>query len=659
MYDNLFEPLALAGTTLPNRIVRAAHSTGHPWVDTSTSLIKYHEARARGGVGLSILEIGGVHMSSPSIIPVFADFVMAGYQKLADALHPHGMKIFQQLWHGGSAAPLNILGGPLWSASDVPNPGNGLVPRPMTQGMIDEVVAAFAAGARRARDGGLDGVEIHGAHGYLVGQFLSPLTNRRDDEYGGTFENRVRFLREVLVATREAVGPDFPVGVRLSSSEEVDGGITPPDAAQIAREVEPLVDFVNVSLAGYYKFYRMLAPMDEPLGYELPKSEVVTRALRVPTIVTGRIMTLDHASQIIEAGQADLVSMVRALVADPDLVRKAREGRAAEVRPCIGSSQGCLGGLFSPQLGMAPKMGCVVNVSAGSEDMLPSADDPGRASTPRRVLVVGGGAAGLEAARTAALRGHAVSLHEMTRQLGGQVEIASRAPHRSDYGAITRWLGGELERLGVKVHLRSPVDADVVDSEAPDAVVIATGSTPRRDGFQAGQPAHGVPGADLPHVSTSWDLFGFGGRVDVGSTAVVYDDTGHYEAVCVAEQLMASGATVHFVTRHGSIGEHVPAREGTLLPALERLLSGPFELHTGAFLTEITPTHVGTAVLGGSAQRQVPADNVVIVGYNRPNRELADALAGFQGQVALVGDAGGGTGLQKAIREGHMATRLL
>ncbi len=655
MYDNLFETLDVGSVTIPNRIVRTAHSTGHPWVSTDRSLIAYHEARARGGVGLSILEIGGVHLSSPTQIPVFADFVIDGYQKLAEAVHPHGMKLFQQLWHGGNAAPVSLGGAP-WSASDVPNPEVGIVPVPMTKAMIDELVAAFASAARRVKEGGLDGVEIHAAHGYLVGQFLSPNTNRRDDDYGGSLENRTRFLREILEAIRAEVGPGFPVGVRLSSSEEITGGLEPDDSAEIARLVEPLVDFVDVSLAGYYKFYKMLAPMDEPLGYELPKSEIVTRAVSKPTIVTGRIMTLDHASRIVESGVADMVSMVRALVADPDLVRKAREGRAAEVRPCIGSSQGCVGGLFSPKLGMMPRMGCVVNVAAGNETMLPS-DVPGPASRRKRVLVAGGGPAGLEAARAAALRGHEVALHEMTRQLGGQVAIAATAPHRGDYGAITNWLSEEMERLGVTVRLRAPVDPDVVREEAPDVLIVATGSSPRRDGFQAGQPGLVPPGFDLPHVYTSWDVFGFGSRATIGSRAVLYDDTGEYEAVATAEALIAAGAAVTFVTRYDRIGFRVPSPDATMLPALERLRSGPFELRPLSYVEEITPTDVHIGVLGGTGSEKLRADTVVWVGYNLPNRDLADAVAGFSGQVELVGDAAGGVGLQKAIREGHMAGR--
>lgn len=653
MYDNLFEPIQLAATTVPNRVVRTAHSTGSPWVDDSPGLIDYHVARARGGVGLSILEIAGVHLSSPTLIPVHADTVVAGYEKLAAACHPHGMKLFQQLWHGGSASPWNVLGGPPWSASDVPNPSVGVVPVPMTKTMIDDVVGAFGAAAGRVKAGGLDGVEIHGAHGYLVGQFLSPVSNRRDDDYGGSLENRVRFLSEVIAAMRAEVGPEFPIGVRLISDEEVDGGLVPPDVAEIARLIEPTIDFIDVSLGTYYRFYKMLAPMDDPLGYEVPKSEVVTRAVSVPSIVTGRIMTLDHASHLVDTGVADMVSMVRALIADPELVRKTREGRANEVRPCISSSQGCVGGLLT-----TGKVGCVVNVAAGNETTTPF-EVPGPAETPRRVLVVGGGPAGLEAARTAALRGHDVLLYEMTARLGGQVAIAASAPHRADMGAITRWLADELERLGVKVSLRTPVDPDLIADEAPDVVILATGSSPRRDGFQAARPLHRLDGIDLPHVYTSWDLLGFGGRAKVGSRALVYDDVGGYEAISAADALLEAGAAVTFVTRHDTFGTAVPGPPATVLPARERLMAGEFSLVTSSYLHAIGPTEVQVRTLAGDKASTHPADTVVFVGINRPNRELADALAGSPAPVHLVGDATGGQSLQKAIHDAGTLVRQL
>lgn len=448
-YEILQEPVQIAGCRVPNRIVRTAHATGFARGEISPRLIAYHAARARGGVGLSFVEIAAVHPSTPSGVIAFHDGVIDGYRKLADACRPHGMRLFQQLWHGGSnAVPLD--GGPAWGPSTVPEAQHGRTPLPMTQGMIDEVVAGFAAAARRCRQGGLDGVEVHGAHGYLPGQFLSPLTNRRSDGYGGSLENRTRFLREVLAAIRAAVGAGFPVGVRLSGTEGVAGGIQPDEARRTAEILEAagLVDFVNVSMGSYYAFHKFIGAMHEPLGYEIPTSEPATKAVRVPTIVTGRIMDLHDAEQIVRSGIADLVSMVRATIADPEIVAKSFRGDAKRVRPCISCNQGCVGGL----LGAVGHVGCLVNPEAGFEADAQLA--PARA--PRRVLVVGGGPAGLEAALTAARRGHRVTLCEAGTQLGGVAQLARRAPHREDMVVIANWLAQELELLGVQVRLGAP-----------------------------------------------------------------------------------------------------------------------------------------------------------------------------------------------------------
>ncbi|MFD2396626.1 FAD-dependent oxidoreductase [Prauserella oleivorans] len=480
-YTSVFTPLRLNEVTIPNRIVRTAHTTHQP-LRTGSGLIDYHVARARGGVGLSILGASSVHASAPMEIASHEDSVVPQYQRFADALAPYDMAVMQQLWHGGSAAHHNPLGGPPWSASDIPNPRSGVTPVPMTKTMIDDVVAGFAAAAGRVRRGGLHGVEIHAGHNYLVAQFLSPLTNHRTDDYGGSPANRLRFLTEILDAVRREVGPDFPVGVRFSADEDVPGGLTPDDTLPIARAIEPEVDFIDVSFGGYYRFHRMMATADGyGLGYELPSSTRVTRHLSVPTIVSGRIMTIEHADRIVSSGDADMVSMVRALIADPELVAKTRHGAEERIRPCIGTNEGCVAARRG-------NFGCVVNPDAGREHQQPSPAP--RTDRPKRILIGGGGPAGLEAARTAALRGHTVVLHELTGRLGGQVAIAASAPYRADFGAHVQWLEQEVRRLGVEVKLRTPLEPDTVAAARPDVVVVATGSAPRTDGFTVMRPRH-------------------------------------------------------------------------------------------------------------------------------------------------------------------------
>ncbi len=647
-YDNLFQPIDVGPLTIPNRIVRSAHGTllaGEP-------LIAYHEARARGGVGMSTLEATGVHKGAPSLLPLHTDAVIPYDREISERMRPHGMKLLQQIYHPGSAtrprkSPIT------WSSSAIPNPMVGAIPIEMTKVMIDEVVEAFALAARRCRDGGLDGVDLHASSGYLIEQFLSPANNVRTDSYGGSFENRTRFLVEILEAIRAEVGRDFCVGIRLPNEEYIPGGLTPQDSADIARLVEPLVDYVSLHMGSYWRFHKLLSTMDDPLGHELPASEVITRQVTKPTIVVGRIMTLDHASHIVASGTADMVSMVRALIADPELVNKARRGDEELIRPCIGSSIGCVG-----QLMATGKLSCVVNVAAAAETTV-SFEPPGPAAVRKKVLVIGGGPAGLEAARTAALRGHEVELHEATRHLGGQVTIAARAPHRADIGAITEWLAREVVRVGVTVRLGSMVDPDLVASIAPDEVIVATGGTPRRDGFQLATPVTAIPGHDRPHVVTSWDVFGFGGRADVQGPCVVFDDTGSFEAISVADALLAAGAAVTMVSRHEAIGATLPHPPATVEAAKERLLSGAFDFVGGHYLQAIGEDEVVIGVPFTERRRVLPARTVVLVTFNTPNREITGYLDPARHGIHLVGDVNGTNGIMPAIHQAAAVARTL
>ncbi len=645
-YDNLFRPLQIGNCTVPNRIARTAHSTGTSGED----LIRYHEERAKGGIGLTIIEIAGVQPSSATSIPVFTDRVLPFYEELSTRMHTYGTKVFQQLWHGGAA--YGRAGQPI-SASAVPAPSVNIVPRPMTKTMIDDTVVAFAAAAARCREGGMDGVELHGAHGYLIGQFLSPATNLRDDEYGGSLENRTRFVVEILHAIRAEVGAGFPVGVRLSGTDFIQGGIDPTEASAIARHIEPLVDFLDISMGSYWRFHKFLSTLDDPLGYELESSEQVTRSVRVPTIVTGRIMTLDHASHIVETGAADMVSLVRAMVADPDLVRKAREGREAEIRPCIGTSMGCVA-----QLMTTGRLQCVVNIAAGKESTV-AFETPAPAAVRKKVLIIGGGPAGLEAARTAALRGHDVHLYEMTPHLGGQVRMAASAPHRADLAALTGFLADEITRLGVHVHLRTPVDPDLVIAERPDEVIVATGSTPRRNGFQLSSPSIPVPGGSLPHVHTVWDVLGFGGGATIGRTAVVYDDTATFEAISAADTLLAAGAEVTIISRLEQLGATIPYPPATVEASRERLLAAGVQFVPSMALREITATEVVVRGIGNELGRTFPADTVVIATYHEPNAEITDYLREAGLNVHLAGNVNGTDTIQAAVHGAAAVARAL
>ena len=654
MLTHVTRPIKIGAVELKNRVVRTAHATGMG--PMSDDLIAYHLARGEGGVGLSIIEILSVHPTSPAGLNTFDPQMPGRYEKLVTAVCPTGMRLFQQVWHGGQNS-LPLDGSPPWGPSDRPGVLTGVPTIPMTTGMIDEIVAAYADAATKCVAWGLDGLEIHCAHGYLPAQFLSPAVNDRQDAFGGPLENRARLILQIMRAVRAATPAGYPVGVRLAP-DETTGGIGADEVLQVAQwlEAERLVDFVDLSLGNYQSFPKMIGGMHEPAGYELAQNAQVTAKLSTPSLVTGRFRTLEEADQIIRAGQADLVGMTRAHIADPHLVRKTLEGKVGEVRPCIACNQGCVGNLLGPR----HRVACVVNPGAGFELRLGD-DRLTPAAAPRRVVVVGGGPSGLEAARVAALRGHAVVLLEAQPTLGGTMRLAAQGPTRHGLGDYLGWLESEVYRLGVDVRLSTFADAADVRALAPDAVIIAAGSTPRLDGVQASNPGEPMLGADDPRVVSSNDLFAEARR-QWGEAAVVVDDVGHYEGVSAAEHLVGQGLAVTYVSRHGSFA---PGVETALMPepALQRLSQGDFtlRLRTRAVAFEgrtvaLAPTYMAAA---HNRLEIVPADIVVFVSPNRPNRSLYDELVGGAATVAVVGDANAPRFLEAAVHEGHRAAAAI
>ncbi|RYE38660.1 MAG: NADH-flavin oxidoreductase/NADH oxidase, partial [Hyphomicrobiales bacterium] len=384
-YTHVDKPIHIGSVTVKNRVFRPAHGTMIGRGEMTDELIAYYEARARGGVALSMVEVGSVHQTSALCLNIYDPVTEPGIRRLVDRVKPHGMAIFQQLYHAGH----NILpadGSPPWSASDVPGIELGVVPIAMTKAMIDEIVAAYARAAQRMEACGMDGVDVHAAHGYLLSQFLSPVTNRRDDDYGGSFEGRSRLIVEVLEAIRANTTPDFVVGVRLAPDLTVNG-VGVGENLKLAQllEAKNLIDYVNISIGNFYTFHRIIAGMHEPAGYELPTSAPIARAIKVPSMVVGRFRTLEEMDQVIRDGNADMVGAVRAMIADPDLVKKSLEGRVEQVRPCIACNQACLGNANSYR-----PMECAVNAGAGHE--LSRGDHTLKpARDPKYVLVVGGG----------------------------------------------------------------------------------------------------------------------------------------------------------------------------------------------------------------------------------------------------------------------------
>ncbi len=645
-YEAVLSPIRLGACEIQNRVVRASHLTQYTRRGQVTDkFVAYHEARARGGVGLTILESATVDRAvSPAPLDATTDGVIEGWSRVADAVHRHGMRVFAQLFHGGNQFdPLD--GSAPWSASTVPGWVLGVPAQAMTSHMIEHVVGAFAAAARRAESAGMDGVEVHGAHGYLIAQFLSPLTNRRTDGYGGSSENRLRFALEVLGAVRAAVRAGFPVGIRLAGNERLPGGLDRDECVAIAQVIagSGLVDFIDLSAGVYQSMNKMVGPMNEPRGYELPDSVAVARKVPTPCIVTGRIMTLSEADAIVARGDAAMVSMVRATIADADLVRRAVAGE--EPRPCIGCLHGCFGGLYVKELG------CTVNPTVGRE--WEGSDGPAPAPRSRRVLVIGGGPAGLEVARMAASRGHRVVLYERAESLGGQLGLARRTPDRSDIGLIVDWLAAQVEALGVDVHLGLEFGpATPTTPDRFDVAVVATGPSPREP-LQLGRPTIAlVPTAATP-VLSSWEVLSGAVTLPPGPV-VLLDDVGHMEAMSVAQHLVGLGRAVTVVTRYSELASQIQPAWATW-SGKEYLARAGVKLHGRCYLSSVGEGTVTVSPLDGGADLELEAAAVVHVTYHEPNLGLAGRLAAVADEVLVIGEARTQRFLTTAIRDGHEA----
>lgn len=653
MYQRALSPIAIGGVEVKNRIARTAHATMMARGGGITpELIAYHLARAEGGVGLTILEAAGVHPSSVLSLANLDDSIIDGYRALAAAMAPTGMRVFQQLWHGGHIYP-QPDGAPPLAPGTVPSHIVGIAPRPLTRRQIAEIITAYAAAARRCEAGGLDGVEIHGGHGYLLAQFLSPVHNQREDEYGGDLEGRMRLLREVLGAVRDAVSPGFAVGVRLSDSADP-RILAMDDVAAVAARLrdEGLIDYVNMSWGDYYALQRQVGGMDAPTGFQIPYTAPPVSDFGLPRLLNGRFRTLEEVEQVLREGEADLISMVRAHIADPEIVAKSAAGHPERVRPCIACNQGCIG-----RAATFGRLGCVVNTAAGEEGRLAERTIV-PAERPQHVLIVGGGPGGLEAARIAATAGHKVTLAEAMPTLGGLTNVYRQAPRMGTISDIAGWLEQEVYRLGVDVRLSTYLDAADIAAEGADTVILAVGADLDMPLRQVQSPADALEPAPGTRLVSTLDLFGERGR-DWGKSAVVVDEHGHYEAIVGAEHLLEQGLAVTFVTRHKLFAPLIDVTLRTQ-SALERLYArGDFTLRVGSRVVAARPGSADVQPQFGGRVETFAADTIVWVPIRGGQHALAVELEALGVDFVRIGDALAGRNLQTAIREGHLAARAL
>jgi 2,4-dienoyl-CoA reductase (NADPH2) len=661
-YPFLFSPIRVNSMELKNRIVMTAMHLGYtPQGEVTDQLVEFYAERARGGVGLIIVggcpidEYGGML----GMISLNHDRFIPGLQRLTAAVKGGGAKIAAQLYQAGRYTHSAMIGGRKpFSSSAVRSRLTGETPRALELEEISGVQDKFAEAAVRARKADFDAVEILGSAGYLICQFLSPITNLRNDKYGGSLENRMRFGLEVAEKVRRAVGPDYPVIIRLAGNDFMEGSHTNKEAAIFASELEKAgIDLIDVT-GGWHETRIPQLTMHVPQGAFAYLAQGIKSAVGVPVIASNRINDPRLGEEIIRRGEADMVTMARALLVDPELPNKAKDGRENLLYRCVACNQGCFDRIF--QLRPAT---CLVNPRAGMEwdtKVTP-------ATRVRKVLVIGGGPAGMKAACTAAERGYDVLLAEKENILGGQLLLNRAIPGRMEMVTAVTDLESNLRALPVKLFLSTEVDASFVRNIGPDAVILATGAVPSLPG---------IPGIDAGKAVTAWDVLS--GKAATGKRVVIIggNAVGLETALYLANHGTISAEVLHFLITHRAesmetietllnkgnkevrvvemtkkAGQDIgSSTRWTVMAELHRL---GVEILTGTSAVEIT--EAGVTVESEDSRHFLPADTVVIAAGSRSENRLAGELKDLVPEIHVVGDAQSPRNALEAIREGFLA----
>ncbi len=647
--SQVFSPLEVRNVTLKNRVFSTGHMTCLPDGAVTDRLVAYHEARARGGAGLIVTEVATVHESAyfaTHELRVGADDCIPGFRRLAEAVQTHGCKLFAQIFHPGRLVLESLDGSApvAYAPSAVPEERFHTMPREMPPELIAEVVAAYGDAALRMKRAGLDGVEIVASHGYLPAQFLNPRLNHREDEYGGGFESRLRFTREVVSDVRGKVG-DFVVGMRISGDEKEHDGLGIDEVVAACEALDSMADGLDyfsivagssASLAGSV---HIVPPMTLEAGYTAPYAAAVKARVGKPVFVAGRINQPQIAEEVLASGRADLCAMTRALICDPELPNKARAGRFDDIRACIGCNQACVGHM---QLGYP--VSCLQRPETGRELQYGARQ---AAERPLEVLVAGGGPGGMKAAAVAAERGHRVTLYERDARLGGQTLLAQLLPGRSEFGGVVTNLTREMELAGVEVVTKTEVTTELIAREAPDAVIVATGAVPYR-------PA--IEGEEEAHVVDAWQVVR--GEANVGASVVIADWRCDWIGLGLAEKLARDGCRVRLLANGNMAGE-----------SIQKYIRDQWlgELHKlGVEVTTLARLH-GADADTAYFQHTTSGEPIVCEGMETLVLSLGHAavdgllrgLGDFSGRVIGVGDCLAPRTAEEAVLEGLKAGTAL
>jgi 2,4-dienoyl-CoA reductase-like NADH-dependent reductase (Old Yellow Enzyme family) len=657
-HQALLSPFQLKHLRLRNRVMMTAHVTNMaPLHEPTDQHVAYYRDRARGGIGLIVMGFPAVHPAGANNAQEISGYeprIVPGLRAIADAVHEHGTPVIAQLGHAGRQANSAYTMQALMAPSAIPCPVNREMPKAMELEDLDEVVEAHAQTAGLIQESGMDGVEIHSAYGgYLLSSFLSPYMNDREDEYGGDLDGRTRLPLRVVRAVRERVGSDYIVGMQINGHDFSPGGIELSDAQVIAQRLVATgaLDYLVVKGSTYFVADQNVPDWQHPRALWLPLAAGVKEAVGAfPVFAVGRINDPVQANEVIAAGQADMVAMTRQHISDPETVRKLIEGRPEDIRGCISCNQGCLD--------MLPKgrhITCIQNPAAGYEREL-GIGTLKAAATPRRIVVIGAGPAGMKVAETAARRGHEVRLLERREHVGGQVRLATAVPGREEIGEVVRHLETQIRKLGVDLRcgVTAAVDDDILHDG--DEIIIATGSqpVPRLIGVRSYQ-LEDVAGLDLPHVLNSWDLLERG-VVPGRSVLVVDDGEGGWKALSIAAHLARTGHAVQLATPLPFVAAGLgPYSTGPYMRTV-------FEL--GIVTHPFTIVRAVTSIAVELMKEEQPVtltglDSVVLCGWHEPVDGLYFELKGRGVPVRRVGDAVAARTIMHAIHEGERVARAL
>ena len=632
---HLFQPLKIGSMEVQNRIVMSGMDPGFGIDDdgcVTDQLIEYLVERARSRPGMIVTGAKPVHplgTADPNtikMVPLWEERVLPSLERMVKAVHQYDVKFGAQLNHAGLAhLPQESV-----CPSAIPElAGMGLPIREATKDDLREYVQAFALAAERCVKVGFDFVEIHGGHGYLINTFLTPFYNRRTDDYGGNFENRIRFLLEIIRAIRQSVGCKVPIGVRVNGDDFIgQGGWNLSELCRLAPILEKeTVDYVSLTAGASTMgtLHYTVMPMYQEQGVFSHFSEEIKKQVSIPVSIVGRIKDPVMADNMIAQKKADLVVMARAQIADPQMVEKARNGDMADIRLCLGDCLGCIEGIL--RHGEAT---CTVNPRLGREYLIREVEGEKKAAA-RRVLVAGAGPAGLEAARRAAFAGHKVTLCESRGWMGGQMRLAAMMPKRAEIGDIIPWYERQLHKLGVEIRLNVTVDAELLGEIKPDVLVIATGSLPE-------VPLGFVDG--LSHIKDI-EVLMIDELVEdkklTGETVLVVG--GDQIGLQVADYLAEKGKSVAIVERAAHFGEKLANADRRFL--MGRLIEKGVKRYKNVEKVDIQPTDDVWMVCGGKRERLPGIDTIVLANERRPNIFLAEVAEKKGIEVHLVGDATG------------------